>query len=100
MRAARKPLAAPSPETVASEEIRAWASPRTAQQRARRARRTRKTRQRERCADPATCERSFAEAELELMQAMQDYKQRSGRKFPTWSEVLEVVQGLGYQKQA
>jgi hypothetical protein len=100
MRAARKPLAAPNPDTVAPEEIRAWASPRTAQQRARRATKTRKTRQRERCTDPATCDRSFAEAELELMQAMQDYKQRSGRMFPTWSEVLEVVQGLGYQKQA
>src|SRR6516165_2425054 len=78
MRAARNPLAAPNPDTVAHEEIRAWASPRTAQQRARRATKTRKTPQRERCTDPATCDRSFAEAELELMQAMQDYKQRSG----------------------
>ena len=29
------------------------------------------------------------------MQAMQEYKQSSGRMFPTWSEVLEVLQGLG-----
>jgi hypothetical protein len=29
---------------------------------------------------------------------MQAYKQSSGRMFPTWSEVLEVLQGLGYQK--
>ena len=42
------------------------------------------------------CDRSAAEAEL--MQAMQDYKQSSGRMFPTWSEVLQVAQGLGYQK--
>ena len=34
------------------------------------------------------------------MQAIQEYKQRSGRMFPTWSEVLEVVRGLGYQKHA
>ena len=32
------------------------------------------------------------------MQAIQEYKQSSGRMFPTWSEVLEVIVGLGYQK--
>jgi hypothetical protein len=37
-------------------------------------------------------------AELEFMTAMQEYKKRSGRMFPTWSEVLEVLQDLGYQK--
>jgi len=36
--------------------------------------------------------------ELEFMEAMQDYKKSSGRMFPTWSEVLEVLQGLGYKK--
>jgi hypothetical protein len=36
--------------------------------------------------------------ELEFMQAMQDYKKSSGRMFPTWSEVLEVLQSLGYRK--
>lgn len=35
---------------------------------------------------------------MEFMSAMQDYKQRSGRMFPTWSEVLEVLGGLGYIK--
>ena len=35
-----------------------------------------------------------------FMQAMQAYKQRSGRMFPTWSEVLEVLQSLGYQKRS
>jgi hypothetical protein len=48
--------------------------------------------------DPTTFERDYAPAELEFMQAMQEYKQWSGRKFPTWSEVLEVLQGLGYEK--
>ena len=32
------------------------------------------------------------------MQAMQDYKLKSGRMFPTWSEVLEVLRALGYEK--
>ena len=50
--------------------------------------------------DPTTCERDYAAAELEFMGAMQEYKQRSGRMFPTWSEVLEVLVGLGYEKAA
>ena len=37
-------------------------------------------------------------SELEFMQAMQAYKLSSGRMFPTWSEVLEVLRSLGYQK--
>jgi len=53
---------------------------------------------RRRFVDPTTCEREYSAAELEFMQAMQDYKARSGRLFPTWSEVLEVLQGLGYAK--
>jgi putative nucleotidyltransferase with HDIG domain len=38
-------------------------------------------------------------AELEFMHAMQAYKRSSGRQFPTWSEVLEVLRSLGYQKR-
>ena len=37
---------------------------------------------------------------MEFMQAIQTYKQQSGRMFPTWSEILEVLQRLGYQKAA
>jgi hypothetical protein len=37
---------------------------------------------------------------MEFMMAMNEYKRRSGRMFPTWSEVLEVLQGLGYEKVA
>ena len=48
--------------------------------------------------DPPTSERQVATAELEFMQAMQEYKQQSGRMFPTWSEVLEVLRALGYEK--
>ena len=55
---------------------------------------------RRRLIDPTTCERDYSAAELEFMGAMQDYKARSGRNFPTWSEVLEVLQGLGYQRPA
>jgi hypothetical protein len=53
---------------------------------------------RRRLVDPATCERDYSPAEMEFMQAIQAYKARSGRMFPTWSEVLEVVRDLGYRK--
>jgi outer membrane protein TolC len=53
---------------------------------------------RRRLVDPATCERDYSAAELEFLDAIQEYKRSSGRMFPTWSEVLEVIQGLGYAK--
>jgi len=49
--------------------------------------------------DPTTCERDYTTDEIEFMSAMDDYKRRSGRMFPTCSEVLEVVRSLGYAKQ-
>jgi hypothetical protein len=55
---------------------------------------------RRRFVDPTTCEREYSEAEMEFMMAMNEYKKKSGRMFPTWSEVLEVLQGLGYEKVA
>ena len=48
--------------------------------------------------DPTTCDCDYSLEELEFMQAMQEYKLSSGRLFPTWIEVLEVIQGLGYEK--
>jgi hypothetical protein len=49
--------------------------------------------------DPTTCERDYSTDEIEFMQAMDEYKRRSGRMFPTCSEILEVVRDLGYAKQ-
>jgi len=65
-------------------------------------RRTSRRRQveRRRQIDPTTCERDYQPAEVEFMKAMDDYKRRSGRQFPTWSEVLEVLRDLGYRKVA
>ena len=48
--------------------------------------------------DPTTCERDYSAAEFEFMQAMQEYKKSSGRMFPTLTETLEVLRGLGYRK--
>jgi hypothetical protein len=56
--------------------------------------------ERRRQIDPTTCERDYQPDEVEFMRAMDDYKRRSGRPFPTWSEVLEVLRDLGYRKVA
>ncbi len=82
-----------------SDDDRAWSSP-SRVARSVRASQARNQSGRRRLVDPTTCERDYSAAEMEFMQAIQTYKQRSGRMFPTWSEVLEVLQGLGYQKSA
>jgi hypothetical protein len=58
----------------------------------------RKKVQRRRQIDPTTCERDYSVDEVEFMNAMDDYKRKSGRMFPTCSEVLEVIRSLGYVK--
>jgi hypothetical protein len=50
--------------------------------------------------DPTTCERDYTEQEVEFMNALDDYKRKSGRMFPTCSEVLEVIHSLGYVKMS
>jgi hypothetical protein len=50
--------------------------------------------------DPTTCERDYTPDEVEFMAALDEYKRRNGRMFPTCSEVLEVIRGLGYEKRA
>ena len=56
--------------------------------------------ERRRQIDPTTCERDYSLDEIEFMRSMDDYKRKSGRQFPTWSEVLEVIRSLGYRKVA
>jgi hypothetical protein len=48
--------------------------------------------------DPTTCERDYSDAEVEFMHALDKYKRTSGRMFPTCSEILEVLRGLGYER--
>jgi hypothetical protein len=54
--------------------------------------------ERRRQVDPTTCEKDYNEDEIAFMQAMDLYKRRNRRPFPTWSEVLEVLISLGYRK--
>ena len=48
--------------------------------------------------DPATWGRDYSSEEIEVMRALEKYKRTSGRMFPTCSEILEVLQTLGYRK--
>lgn len=80
-----------------SQGTEAWIN-RRARDQARRAANARRISGRRRFVDPTTCERDYSEAETEFMLAMNEYKQKSGRMFPTWSEVLEVLRALGYEK--
>lgn len=102
------PLSSATPTSSASasaasaphvSEIPEWTNRRATDQ-AIRAAHARRTSGRRRFVDPTTCEREYSHDELEFMQAMQEYKKKSGRMFPTWSEVLEVLRSLGYEKVA
>jgi hypothetical protein len=38
--------------------------------------------------------------QFDFLMAIDDYKKQNQRPFPTWTEVLEVIQALGYRKVA
>jgi len=69
-----------------------------ASERAHRACKARAASTRRRNVDPTTCDLDYSRAQLEFMQAMQTYKESSGRTYPDWSEVLAVLLKLGYEK--
>jgi hypothetical protein len=79
------------------EQPQEWINRRASEQ-ATRAANARQQSGRRRFVDPTTSEREYTAAEMEFMLAMNEYKRRSGRMFPTWSEVLEVLRDLGYVK--
>ena len=49
---------------------------------------------------PPSKDEAFKAEVKAFTEAMEAYKQRSGRKFPTWSETLEVLRSLGYEKSS
>jgi hypothetical protein len=54
--------------------------------------------ERRRRIDPTTFEKQYTEDELEFMNAMQRFKERTGKAFPTHGEVIKVAVSLGYLK--
>jgi hypothetical protein len=59
-------------------------------------RRARKDRRRR--IDPTTFDKQYTDDEMEFMNAMQRFKESSGKSFPTYREVIRVVVGLGYRR--
>lgn len=86
------------PATAPAYQGSQWID-RKASEKATRAANARHASGRRRHVDPTTCERDYSRDEIEFMNAMSIYKKSSGRAFPTWSEVLEVLRSLGYEKQ-
>jgi len=35
---------------------------------------------------------------LEFLQAVDEFKRRTSKAFPAWSEILEILKSLGYRK--
>lgn len=45
-------------------------------------------------------EGQMSEEQFEFLMAIEQYKKKNSRPFPTWTEVLELVKALGYRKVA
>ena len=48
--------------------------------------------------DPTTFDKQYTDDEMEFMNAMQRFKESSGKSFPTYREVLKVLVDLGYRR--
>jgi hypothetical protein len=58
----------------------------------------RQKKERRRRVDPTTFEKQYSEDEIEFMTAMQEFKIRTAKAFPTYAEVLAVAKSLGYRR--
>jgi len=58
-----------------------------------------KSRSRKSRAKTPTNPDSMSDDVIEFITAVDDYKRKNQRPFPSWSEILEVVKALGYQRQ-
>jgi len=45
-------------------------------------------------------EGQMSDEQFEFLMAVQEYKRKNSRPFPTWTEVLELIKALGYRKVA
>lgn len=59
--------------------------------------RARRKAQRRRQIDPTTCERDYSPDELEFMNAIDQFKRQTGRPFPMYGDVLNIICKLGYR---
>lgn len=56
--------------------------------------------ERRRRVDPTTFEKQYSEEEIAFMNAIQTFKSRSGKMFPSHGDILRVALQLGYRKLA
>jgi hypothetical protein len=45
-------------------------------------------------------EGQMSDDQFEFLMAINEYKRKNTRPFPTWTEILEVIKALGYRKVA
>ena len=45
-------------------------------------------------------EGQMSDEQFKFLMAINEYKKKNARPFPTWTEVLEVIKALGYRKVA
>jgi len=45
-------------------------------------------------------EGQMSDEQFEFLMAIDEYKRKNARPFPTWTEVFEVIKALGYRKVA
>lgn len=43
-------------------------------------------------------EGEMSDEQFKFLMAIDEYKRKNARPFPTWTEVLEVIKALGYRK--
>jgi hypothetical protein len=58
----------------------------------------REKKERRRRIDPTTFEKQYSDDEMEFMNAMQRFKELSGKTFPSYGDVLKVAIMLGYRR--
>ena len=42
----------------------------------------------------------MSDEQFEFLMAIDEYKRKNSRPFPTWTEVLEVIKAIGYRRVA
>jgi hypothetical protein len=47
---------------------------------------------------PPPAERNEAEV-MEFLKAIDTFKRKTGKLFPSWSDILDIVKSLGYQRR-
>ena len=58
----------------------------------------REKKERRRRIDPTTFEKQYTDDEMEFMNAMQRFKELSGKTFPSYGDVIKVAVLLGYRR--